>query len=150
MERELFRADWAAAEEAWGADVTLARLAGAEGTVAAPLFTAHLDIETLRRLATGQVAPAGSPGPAPSGIDRRCELEDGTVLTPHHLLPWLRDAQVERVVLDPAGRVLDLGRRSRLFRGTHTAAGPLTAPAAAEAGGGGADGLVTASVSWAC
>jgi hypothetical protein len=48
---------------------------------------------------------------------RACELSNGTVLTPGELLPLLAHADIERAVFDPAGRVLDLGRRSRLFTG---------------------------------
>jgi hypothetical protein len=46
-----------------------------------------------------------------------CELADGTVLHPHELLPWLAEADIERVVFGPAGRVLDVGVRQRTFTG---------------------------------
>lgn len=47
----------------------------------------------------------------------RCELEDRTPLTREHVAPWLPDADVERIVFGPGSRVIDLGRRARLFRG---------------------------------
>lgn len=48
---------------------------------------------------------------------RVCELADGTVLTPGQLLPLLTNADVERAVFGPRSRVIDLGRRERLFKG---------------------------------
>ena len=48
---------------------------------------------------------------------RICELADGTVLTPGQLLPLLTNADVERAVFGPGSRVIDLGRRERLFKG---------------------------------
>lgn len=62
-----------------------------------PLITVHVDHDTL----------AG----------RICELADGTVLSPGQVAPLLTVADVERAVFDPAGRVIDLGRRRRLFTG---------------------------------
>jgi hypothetical protein len=61
------------------------------------LLTVHVGYETLR--------------------GRICELADGTVLTPGQVVPLLTDADVERAVFGPDGRVLDLGRRERLFKG---------------------------------
>jgi hypothetical protein len=48
---------------------------------------------------------------------RICELADGTVLTPGQVVPLLTNADVERAVFGPEGRVIDLGRRERLFKG---------------------------------
>ena len=48
---------------------------------------------------------------------RICELADGTVLSPGQLLPLLSNADVERAVFGPDSRVIDLGRRARLFVG---------------------------------
>jgi hypothetical protein len=48
---------------------------------------------------------------------RICELADGTVLTPGQVVPLLNDADVERAVFGPESRVIDLGRRARLFTG---------------------------------
>ena len=48
---------------------------------------------------------------------RVCELSNGTVLTPGEVLPLLCEADIERAVFDSESRVIDLGRRSRLFIG---------------------------------
>ena len=51
----------------------------------APLFTVLVDFETLN--------------------GRICELENGTVVPPGSLLPWLDGADVERAVFSPGGKV---------------------------------------------
>ena len=38
-------------------------------------------------------------------------------LTPGSLVPWLGEAEIERVVFDGPSRVIDVGARRRLFRG---------------------------------
>jgi len=48
---------------------------------------------------------------------RVCELAGGTVVTPGSLVPWLDDADIERVVFDGPSRVVDVGVRQRLFTG---------------------------------
>jgi hypothetical protein len=45
------------------------------------------------------------------------QLDDGTVVNPTTLLPWLTDAEVERVVFGGPSRVIDIGEKQRLFRG---------------------------------
>lgn len=62
-----------------------------------PLVTVHVDHDTL----------AG----------RICQLSTGVVLTPGQVLPLLAECDIERAVFDSAGRVIDLGRRRRLFAG---------------------------------
>jgi Domain of unknown function (DUF222)/HNH endonuclease len=114
---ELFERDWAEARAEHGeattkehlartpaqrradALVELARRAGAatDGRVPEPLFTVHVDHETL--------------------LGRLCELASGTVVTPGSLLPWVTEARVERVVFDGTDRVLGVGRRRRFFTG---------------------------------
>jgi hypothetical protein len=44
---------------------------------------------------------------------RVCQLGDGTVITPAVVASMLTAADIERVVFDAAGRVIDLGRRRR-------------------------------------
>ncbi|HVM41152.1 MAG TPA: DUF222 domain-containing protein, partial [Acidimicrobiia bacterium] len=117
IEDELFEADWAEAKAVHGDDtraehlartpaqrrldalVEMARRAATpkEGSPPRPLFTAYVDYPTL------------------SG--RLCELANGTVVTPGQLLPWLTEADIERVVFDGPSRVVDLGAKRRLFRG---------------------------------
>ena len=117
IEKLLFEQDWATARELFGDDVTLDRLArtptqrrcdaavimatrSSAVTVgsqpAAPLFTVHVDFDTLKRV---------------------CELANETVVTPGQLAPWIAVADVERVVFGAESRVLDVGRRQRFFRG---------------------------------
>ena len=48
---------------------------------------------------------------------RICQLADGTVVTPGQIVPLLTDADIERVVFDSPSRVVDVGRRQRLFTG---------------------------------
>ena len=62
----------------------------------APLFTVLVDYETLH--------------------GRICELENGTVVPPGSLLPWLDGADVERATFGPGQRV-EIGAKARLFAG---------------------------------
>ncbi len=48
---------------------------------------------------------------------RLCETASGAPVDPHDLVIAALIGQVRRVVVDTAGRVIDLGRRSRLFTG---------------------------------
>jgi hypothetical protein len=73
-----------------------ARSRGAAGRGAGPLFTVLVDYATL----------AG----------RVCETASGQVVAPGALVGWLDRAMIERAVFGPDGRV-EIGRRSRLFRG---------------------------------
>ncbi|MDQ2649831.1 MAG: HNH endonuclease [Actinomycetota bacterium] len=118
IERELFGADWAEAKDRLGRDprpddlhrtpaqrradalvemAIRARTEPAGGRRPAPLFTVVVDYPTL----------AG----------RVCELWNRTALTPGSLVPWLPEAEIERVVFDGRSRVVDVGARRRLFRG---------------------------------
>ncbi len=62
----------------------------------APLFTVLVDYETLH--------------------GRICQLENGTVVPPGSLLPWLDGADVERAAFGP-GRRVEIGAKARLFAG---------------------------------
>ena len=46
-----------------------------------------------------------------------CETEHGIALHPDLLLGYLAEADIERIVFGPDSRVLDVGKRARLFRG---------------------------------
>ncbi len=117
IEQQLFEEDWAAAKAVWGEDMKLEHLARTPGqrradaliimatrssavvpgsTPAAPLFTVHLGEGSFAKM---------------------CELASGTVVTPGQITPWLSEAEIERIVFGPKSRVLDLGRKQRLFRG---------------------------------
>jgi len=120
LERQLFDADWAEARERLGADVPidadrLARSAAqrwADALVEMARRSAHVaeGARPRRPLVTVHVNDETMAG-------RLCELADGTVITPGELLPLMDEALIERAVFDPEGRIIDLGRRSRLFVG---------------------------------
>jgi len=118
LEKQLFRDDWSAARARLGSEPTVADLprtaaqrradalvemakrsatAPADGRTPRPLFTVTVDYQTF----TGPI----------------CELHNGTVVTPGSLVPYLTEADIERVVFGPKSRIIDVGRRTRLFRG---------------------------------
>lgn len=84
---------------------------------------AHTAAELLAEAAGAGAAAAGTAGadgvprPPHEVLWRRCETVDGVQLPQADVLAALLVGQLRRVVLDSAGRVIDLGRRSRLFRG---------------------------------
>jgi hypothetical protein len=116
LERQLFEHDLAAARESHGDEalahlsrthtqrmadalvVMATRSAGAVPTSqASPLFTVLVGYETF----------AG----------RVCEIDDGTVVEPEELRPYLSTANVERVVFSGPNRVIEVGARTRFFTG---------------------------------
>jgi hypothetical protein len=117
IEREFFDADCAEAHERLGrtprldelsrtpaqrrADAlvemaTRSRSAPADGIRPAPLFSVLVGYETMH--------------------GRICELENGIVLTPTSLLPWMESAYFERAVF-ALGKRVDVSVRARLFSG---------------------------------
>ena len=75
---------------------TRSRTAPAEGIRPAPLFSVFVGYETLH--------------------GRICELENGTVLAPSALSPWMDSAYFERAIFSLGNRV-DVSVRARLFTG---------------------------------
>jgi len=117
LERQLFDADCAEAAERLGrrprideltrtsgqrrADAlvemaTRSAAAPADGIRPAPLFSVFVGYETIK--------------------GRICELENGTVLSPSALVPWMDSAYFERAIFSLGGRV-DVSVRARLFSG---------------------------------
>jgi hypothetical protein len=117
LEHDLFEADCAAAKERLGrparidelartsgqrrADAlvemaTRSRSTGAEATRPAPLFSVLVGYETLH--------------------GRICELENGTVVHPSALDPWMDSAYFERALFSLGNRI-DVSVRSRFFTG---------------------------------
>jgi Domain of unknown function (DUF222) len=93
--------------------------AAASGCVGSfdPLVNIIVDQQTLEhhlaRMAGSDVEPLD-----PSTVDdRRCETSTGHQVDPDDLLAAALCGHVRRVVLDTAGVVIDLGRRSRVFTG---------------------------------
>ena len=135
IEHEMWTTDWAEARERLGASAGPADLARTDaqrtydalielavrGTSAAPghirprpLVTVHVDHHTL----------AG----------RICQLSTGTVITPGEVLPLLAECHIERAIFDSRSRVIDLGRRSRLFIGGTRRAVQIAQPRCAHPG----------------
>jgi hypothetical protein len=75
---------------------TRSRTAPAEGIRPAPLFSVFIGYETMR--------------------GRICELENGTVLAPGALAPWMDSAYFERAIFSLGNRI-DVSVRARLFSG---------------------------------
>ena len=93
--------------------------AAASGTVGVfdPLVNIIVDQTTLEHHLNRLSGIDSEPlDPAAVG-DRRCETSTGHQLDPNDLLAATLCGHVRRVVLDTAGVVIDLGRRSRLFTG---------------------------------
>jgi hypothetical protein len=118
IEKELYRADVAAARERLGRDPLVveldrtpaqrradalvemaarARTAPKDGRRPAPLFTVVVGLDAL----TGPIL----------------ELFNRTVITPGTAAAWLTEAYVERIVFDSPSRVIDVGAQRRFFRG---------------------------------
>jgi len=118
IEHEFWEHDWADARARLGDDATATDLARtdsqrrydafiemairastapADGRRPRPLVTVHVDHDTL------------------SG--RICQLSTGVVLTPGQVLPVLCECDIERAVFGSGNRIIQLGRRRRLFVG---------------------------------
>ncbi len=117
LEHDLFEADCAEAKERLGRTARIDELARTSAQRRADAL-----VEMATRSAT---APADGIRPAPLfsvlvGFEtlqgRICELENGTVLPPAALAPWLDSAYFERAVFSLGNRV-DVSVRARLFSG---------------------------------
>jgi len=117
LEQEEYDKDVAAAKAEWG-DEYRAHLARS-----ARQRNADALIEMARRSAS---LPEGAALVRPlltilTGHDTArqalCQLEDGTVLHPHQLVPYLSEADFERVVFGGRNRVIEVGARTRFFKG---------------------------------
>lgn len=118
LERIEFAADWREARERMGETATAADLRrtpaqrrhDAQVEMAKRSAAMPPDARQGRYLLTVLVGYETMRG-------RICELADGTVVTPGQVVPLLTNADVERAVFGPESRVIDLGRRARLFKG---------------------------------
>jgi hypothetical protein len=118
IERDLFEADWAEAKarlprkptildlrrtpaqrraDALVAMATRARTAPADGRRPTPLFTVVVGLDVLG-------------GPI-------LELFNRTTITPGTAARYLTEADIERIVYDGRSRVIDVGERTRFYRG---------------------------------
>jgi hypothetical protein len=108
---------------------TMAKAATASGVVAVPdpLINLVIDLETFVD-ATNRLfdQPVAAPDPSRS-TTTRCETVDGVPVDPQQIVALAIRAQIRRIVMDEAGRVIELGRSTRLFRGGPRDAVKLTA-----------------------
>jgi hypothetical protein len=118
LEHDMFTQDWAEARAEHGQDCGADKLARTPGQRRADAL-----VEMAKRSAA---MPVDGIAPRPlitvlvgyeTFCKTLCELEDGTPLSPRHLLPLLSEADIERVVFDGPSRVLDIGVRQRFFTG---------------------------------
>ena len=117
LEHDLFEADCAQAKERLGRTARIDELARTSGQRRA---------DALVEMATrSRTAPAEGIRPAPlfsvfvsyeALHGRICELENGTVLPPSALAPWMDSAYFERALFTLGNRV-DVSVRARLFTG---------------------------------
>ena len=117
LEHDLFEADCAQAKERLGRPARIDELARTSGQRRA---------DALVEMATrSRTAPAEGIRPAPlfsvlvgfeTAHGRICELENGTVLHPSALEPWMDSAYFERAVFSLGNRI-DVSVRSRFFTG---------------------------------
>jgi len=117
LEHDLFEADCAEAKERLGRTPRAGELARTSGQRRADAM-----VEMAARSAS---APADGIRPAPlfsvfvgyeTAHGRICELENGTVLAPSALEPWMDSAYFERAIFSLGNRV-DVSVRARLFSG---------------------------------
>jgi hypothetical protein len=118
IENELFQADWAEARAIHGKAACLEDLARTPAQRRADAL-----VEMAHRAMT---APAGGKRPRPlfvfhvgyeNSARRMCELATGTVIAPGQLLPYLTEADFERIVWGPDDEILSLSKRARFFKG---------------------------------
>jgi hypothetical protein len=117
LEAELFEADWAKAKEELGRNPHPHELARTSSQRRADAM-----VEMATRSAAAS-AGARRPEPLfsvlvdyPTLAGRICQLEQGSVLSPGSLLPWLDRANFERIVFAP-GKRIECSPLSRFFTG---------------------------------
>ena len=78
------------------------------------LVTTPGELDRIIRNYLGDTDPRSSD---PSDRLRLCETVNGTPVSDRDMLAAALTGQIRRVIVDSAGRVIDLGRRQRLFTG---------------------------------
>lgn len=120
-ERELFEADWKAAEAVHGVNTTVHDLARTH---------AQRSADALRVMAERAMAmPAGARLPVPNVVvyvdyqtltGALCELSSGVQITPRQAAAFFVEHEcidLERIVFGPRNRVIELSVRERFYRG---------------------------------
>jgi hypothetical protein len=117
LEEQLFEADCAEAKERLGRSPRIDELARSSGQRRADAL--------VEMAARSRTAPADGIRPAPlfsvfvgyeTAYGRICELENGTVLAPSALDPWMDSSYFERAIFSLGTRV-DVSARARIFTG---------------------------------
>jgi hypothetical protein len=117
LEQTMFEQDWAQVRAERGDKATAAEL---------PRTAAQRRADALVEMARRSAAMdphAVMPRPlftvlvGYGAFSKTCELADGTVVSPGHVVPHLTDADIERIVFEGPSRVIDVGVRQRFFTG---------------------------------
>jgi hypothetical protein len=118
IENEFFVADRARAKEELGREPTSAELWRTPSQRRADAL-----VEMAARSAVVEPGKTRPPAPLfsvlvdwPTLSGRVCELAQGIVVSPGELVDWLSDADLERVVMEPSGRV-EVSPTRRIFSG---------------------------------
>jgi hypothetical protein len=128
-----FLADWDAAKAAWGDDVAPGHLERTDTQRRADALYAvfsraaatppdHVDAEPLVNIVgdvttLAQLLGVEVPESERDPRRRRSETTSGVMLPPAEVLLAMMWGRIRKVMLDPAGVVIDLGRKQRLFTG---------------------------------
>lgn len=101
-------------------------LGGAGESLVRPHLLVHVPFETFAALAADDAGTASDRVPvlenADGSLGAPAELDDGTPLPLSTLARLACDAQITRIVMDPAGQPLDVGRAKRTYTGAQRAA----------------------------
>jgi hypothetical protein len=115
---ELFKADWADAKALHGDDTRAEHLARTPAQRRADAL-----VEMAKRANT---APADGKEPKPLIVfvvgyehtgKRLCELLNRTVVTPGQIVPYLSEAEFQRMVYGPDNKIIELSKKARFFTG---------------------------------
>ena len=117
LTQQLFEDDWAVARAQFGVFATAANLPRTATQRRADALV------IMANLSAARPADARTPRPLFSIVidkdtaHKVCQMADGTVIAPRLLVPWLTQAEFERVIFDTPKRVIEIGAKRRFFTG---------------------------------
>jgi hypothetical protein len=117
LEQRLFDEDWKTARDQHGPDATSDDLARTSTQRRADALTEMARRSTAAPDAARPSRPLFTVLVGYDAFGNMCEMADGTVVAPGQLIPYLADADIERIVFDGPSRVIDVGVRQRFFTG---------------------------------
>lgn len=88
------------------------------GQAPAPVVNIIVDQATFEEYVEAAVTGTPPPAPDPTDMSRRCETDAGVHVDPVHAVAAALIGHVRRVVMNSAGVVIDMGRKSRCFAGS--------------------------------